>query len=127
MAHFAKLNENNVVLEVHCVNNLELLDSDGNESEALGCAFLVNWSNGHPHWKQTSYNGNFRKNFAGAGWIYDPIRDAFISPQPSASCTLNEETCQWDFPSPYPDDGRRYRWDEETTSWVWNPPVQETP
>jgi hypothetical protein len=124
MAHFAKLDENNVVLEVHCVNNLELLDSEGNESEALGYAFLVNWSGGHPYWKQTSYNKSFRKNFAGAGWIYDPIRDAFISPQPSASCTLNEETCKWEFPTPYPTDGKRYIWDEETTSWIWNPPVQ---
>lgn len=123
MAHFAKLNENNVVLEVHCVNNLELLDSDGNESEALGCVFLVNWSGGHPYWKQTSYNRTFRKNFAGAGWIYDPIRDAFIAPQPSASCILNEETCRWEYPTPYPTDGRVHRWDEDTKSWIWNPPV----
>jgi len=117
MAHFAKLDENNVVLEVHCINNNELL-IDGVESEAKGVNFLVMWSGGHPNWKQTSYNGNIRKNYAGIGFTYNSQRDAFIPPQPYASWTLNEDTCLWDAPMPMPIDGKMYTWDESTTSWV---------
>lgn len=116
MAHFAKLDENNVVLEVHCVHNNELL-VNGVESEAQGIAFLVMWSGGYPFWKQTSYNGTLRKNYAGVGYSYDPQRDAFISPQPYASWTLDESTCQWIAPVPYPTDSNRYAWDEENASW----------
>jgi len=94
MAHFAKLDENNVVLEVHCVHNNELL-VDGVESEAKGVAFLVMWSNGYPFWKQTSYNGSMRKNYAGIGYTYDPDRDAFIAPKPGDGYVLDEQTCQW--------------------------------
>lgn len=118
MAHFAKLNENNVVLEIHLIHNNELLDSNGNESEAKGIAFLVQWSGGYPYWKQTSYNGNIRKNYAGIGYTYDPVRDAFIPPKPYASWILNEQTCRWDAPTPYPNDDKRYSWNESTTSWV---------
>jgi hypothetical protein len=117
MAHFAKLNENNVVLEVHVVHNNELLQ-DGVESEAKGVQFLVDWSGGYPLWKQTSYNGKIRKNYAGVGYTYDLTRDAFIPPQPFPSWTLNETTCLWDASAPYPTDGERYQWDEATTSWV---------
>jgi hypothetical protein len=94
MAHFAKLDENNVVLEVHCVHNNELM-VDGIESEAKGIAFLVMWSGGYPFWKQTSYNGKFRKNYAGIGYTYDSDRDAFIPPKPDGNCVLDEQTCQW--------------------------------
>jgi hypothetical protein len=94
MAHFAKLDENNVVLEVHCVHNNELL-VDGVESEAKGVAFLVMWSNGYPFWKQTSYNGSMRKNYAAIGYIYDQQRDAFIPPKPDGNYVLDEQTCQW--------------------------------
>lgn len=117
MAHFAKLDDNNVVLEVHVVNNNELLDN-GVESEAKGIEFLVNWSGGYTNWKQTSYHGRIRKNPAGIGYTYDAIRDAFIPPQPFPSWTLNESTCLWDAPTPMPTDGQRYYWDEPTTSWV---------
>ena len=117
MAYFAKLDENNVVLEVHVVHNNELL-VDGIESEAKGIEFLVNWSGGYQLWKQTSYNARIRKNTAGVGFTYDPVRDAFIPPQPYASWVLDEETCRWDSPTPHPDDGNRYTWDEPTTSWV---------
>ena len=117
MAYFAKLDENNVVLEVHSVHNNELL-VDGVESEAKGVEFLVNWSGGYTLWKQTSYNARIRKNAAGIGYTYDPDRDAFIPPQPYTSWVLDEETCQWNPPTPYPDDGNRYTWDEPTTSWV---------
>ena len=117
MAHFAKLDDNNVVLEVHCVHNNELL-IDGVESEAKGIEFLVNWSGGYTNWKQTSYNGNIRKNYAGVGYVYDSNKDAFIPPQPFPSWILDEQTCLWNPPTPYPDDGNRYTWDESTTSWV---------
>jgi hypothetical protein len=119
MAHFAKLDENNFVLEVHVVHNNELLQ-DGVESEAKGIQFLVDWSGGYQLWKQTSYNGNFRKNYAGVGWTYDASRDAFISPQPFPSWVLNEDTCLWNAPTQYPTDGQLYNWDEATTSWVVN-------
>lgn len=78
MAYFAKLDENNLVIEVHCVSNDEIIDQNGEEQEQKGVDFLVNWSNGHPYWKQTSYNRRIRKNCAGVGYTYDPIRDAFI-------------------------------------------------
>ena len=118
MAHFAKLDENNVVLEVHCVNNIELLTSEGKESETMGYAFLVRWSGGYSRWKQTSYNGTIRKNYAGVGYTYDSTRDAFIPAKPFASWTLNETTCRWEAPISMPTDGKPYRWDEPTTSWV---------
>jgi hypothetical protein len=117
MAHFAKLDESGVVLEVHCVNNNELL-FNGIEVEAMGIAFLVNWSGGYPFWKQTSYNGNFRKNYAGIGYIYDVQRDAFIPPKPYQSWTLDESTCLWQAPTQQPNDGKMYSWDEATLSWV---------
>jgi len=119
MAHFVKLDENNVVLEVVVVSNNELLQ-DNVESEAKGVQFLIDWSGGYPLWKQTSYNGSIRKNYAGIGYTYDATRDAFIPPQPFASWVLNESTCLWDALVPMPTDGQRYNWDEATTSWVVN-------
>lgn len=119
MAHFAKLDENNVVLEVHVVNNNELLDDNGQESEQKGIDFLISWSQGsHTNWKQTSYNGNFRKNYAGIGYTYDSVRDAFIPPKPYPSWTLNEDKCIWEAPTPMPTDGKFYIWNEDTTNWV---------
>lgn len=94
MAHFAKLDENNIVLEVNVVNNNVL---DINNEELSGIAFLTEWSGGYSNWKQASYNGSFRKNFAGIGFTYDPIRDAFIPPKPEeGNWILNEETCLWE-------------------------------
>ena len=94
MAHFAELDENNTVLRVIVVHNNELLDGEESESEQLGIDFCVAHFGGR--WVQTSYNGNFRKNFAGISSLYDPIRDAFISPKPEyGEWNLNEETCQW--------------------------------
>ncbi len=117
MAHFAKLDDTNAVLEVLAVHNSELL-VDGVESEAKGIEFLTNWSGGYNNWKQTSYNGRIRKNYAGSGFTYDAIRDAFIPPKPYASWLLNEESCRWDAPVPCPNDGEKYRWDESTLAWV---------
>jgi hypothetical protein len=118
MAHFAKLDENNVVLEVVVVNNNELIDENGQETEAKGIDFLVNWSGGYTNWKQTSYNGKFRKNYAGIGFSYDQARDAFIYPKIYNSWILNEETCKWEAPVPMPNDGKMYSWDEESQTWV---------
>ena len=94
MAHFARLNDNNEVKQVIVVANNELLDDSGSESEQKGIDFCVNLFGGR--WIQTSYNGNIRKNYAGVGYIYDPIRDAFISPKPlEGNWILDEDTCQW--------------------------------
>jgi hypothetical protein len=102
MSHFAKI-ENNVVTEVI------VAEQDFINSGAVGDAF---------NWVQTSYNSNFRKNYAGVGYTYDSTRDAFIPPQPYSSWTLNEDTCQYDSPVPYPTDDKMYEWDEETTNWI---------
>lgn len=115
MAHFAKLDNNNKVLEVNVVDNTTL---DVNNEEASGIAFLTEWSGGYTNWKQTSYNGNIRKNYAGIDYTYDAGRDAFIPPQPWASWTLNEITCQWEPPIEYPTDDKSYYWDEPTLSWI---------
>jgi hypothetical protein len=116
MAHFAKLDDNSVVLAVHVVNN-EVITVDGVESEQAGIDFLTEL-HGHPLWKQTSYNETIRKNYAGIGYTYDSRLNAFIPPQVYGSWTFNETTCQWEAPVAYPTDGESYSWDEETTSWV---------
>jgi len=118
MAHFAKLDENNIVIEVHGLDNNELIDDNGIEQESKGIDFLVNWSGGYTKWKQTSYNANFRKNYAGIGYFYDETKDAFIPPQPYPSWLLNENSYQWEAPITIPTDDGRYIWDEITTSWV---------
>ena len=116
MAHFAKLDENNNVLAVHVVNN-DVITIDGNESEQAGIDFLTSL-HGHTLWKQTSYNGNIRKNYAGVGYTYDAGRDAFIAPQPWNSWTLNETTCQWESPVAYPTDGKKYDWFDPNQQWI---------
>jgi len=98
------------------VHNNELLDADGVEQEALGQAFCTNLLGGN--WKQTSYNSNIRKKYAGAGDTYNVDLDAFISPQPFPSWVLNSNTCQWEPPVPYPNDSKPYAWDESILSWV---------
>jgi hypothetical protein len=117
MAHFAKLDENNVVLEVHVVHNNELLDENGVEQEHKGIDFLINWSNGYLAWKQTSYNGSFRKNYAGIGYTYRADIDAFVPPKPFASWTLNSDA-QWEAPVAMPADGKMSSWDESTLNWI---------
>ena len=111
MAHFAKLGIGNVVETVHVVSN------DVATTEKAGVDFLNNLHKTRDVWKQTSYNGNIRKNYAGVGFTYDESRDAFIPPKPYASWILNETTCLWGAPVAYPDDGERYEWNESTTSW----------
>ena len=112
MAHFAKLDENGVVIAVVVVNNNDAPD------EAAGIAFLINLFGEGIVWKQTSYNRNIRKNYAGIGYSYDAGRDAFIPPQPYPSWVLNEQLCQWESPTPMPTDDKRYQWDEAKLAWV---------
>ena len=115
MAHFAEIGLNGIVQRVVVVGNSDIVDENGVEQEALGVAFCSSLFGGT--WVQTSFNGNIRKNYAGVGFTYDSTRDAFIPPQPFASWTLNETTCLWEPPTPMPDDGNMYDWDEATTSW----------
>jgi hypothetical protein len=116
MAHFAKIGLDNLVTDVVVVANRETMDSTGVEHESIGVEFLKNLT-GHETWIQTSYNGNIRKNYAGIGYTYDSQRDAFIPPKPFESWVLNETTCQWDAPTPRPNDDKQYNWNESTTSW----------
>ena len=116
MAHFAKVGTGNKVIKVHVLNN-EVLMKDGVENEQQGVEFLQNLYGNKDLYIQTSYNGTFRKNYAGVGFDYDSTKDAFIAPQPYPSWVLNDDTCQWDAPSAYPDDDKMYDWDEESTSW----------
>ncbi len=102
MSHFAEIDNNNIVQRVI------VAEQDFINSGAVGDSF---------RWVQTSYNNNFRKNYAGKGYTYDKTRDAFISPQPFPSWLLDEDTCRWEAPTPMPDDGKMYEWDEDTTSW----------
>jgi len=117
MAHFALIKDT-IVQQVIVVGNADLTNSEGNEQEALGVAFCHSLLGTDGTWMQTSYNGNIRKNFAGIGNTYDLTRDAFIAPKPYASWVLNESTCRWEAPTPYPDDDNAYEWDESTNSWV---------
>ena len=123
MAHFAILNESNIVTRVEVINNAVILDDDGVEQEQLGIDFLINLY-GAGNYKQTSYNGNIRKNYAGKGYTFDSERNAFIPPKSYPSWTLVEDTCQWTAPVTYPDDGKNYMWNEDNyqadnnTGWV---------
>jgi hypothetical protein len=120
MAHFAQINENNLVTQVIVVDNNDILDEQNNELESIGIQFCTNLLGGD--WKQTSYNNNIRKNYAGIGDTYDESRDAFIAPQPYPSWVLDEDTCQWKSPIPYPEvlegSNEFYKWDEETIQWI---------
>ena len=97
MAHFCRIDENGIVQQVIVVDNKDTADANGVEKEYIGAAFCERLLGGT--WKQTSYNGNFRKNYAGLGYTYDAARDAFIPPKPSDDATLDEATCQWIVPA----------------------------
>jgi len=116
MATFAKIGLNSKVIESLSVHNDVLKDANGMEQEALGIDFLTKLT-GWAIWRQTSYNNNMRKNHAGIGYSYDEEIDAFIPPKPYPSWLLDEDTCLWDSPTPYPDDGNRYEWNESTKAW----------
>ena len=129
MAHFAELDENNIVLRVIVVSDEDAIDGE---------VFCNNLLGGN--WKQTSYNTRggvhyapdsqtpdegvaLRKNYAGIGHVFDEVRDAFMTPQPYPSWTLDEDTCWWEPPTPKPpsDGGGYYGWDEPTLNWVYIP------
>jgi len=111
MAHFAKLGTGNIVETVEVVSN------DIATTEQASVDFLNTLYNTRDVWKQTSYNKRIRKNFAGIDYQYDQQKDAFIAPKPYASWILNEDTCQWVAPTPYPDDGDIYTWNEVLLTW----------
>lgn len=117
MAHFAQLDENNVVTQVIVVHNNDCM-LDGQENETIGVLFCKSLFGQNTRWKQTSYNAKMRKNYAGIGFVYDAARDAFIPPSPYPSWTLDETTCQWRAPVPMPTDGKLYVWDEAQGAWV---------
>lgn len=117
MAHFAQLDENNVVTQVIVVHNNEC-QIDGIESEDAGIVFCKQLYGANTFWKQTSYNGNFRKNYAGIGYSYLPAPiDGFAPPRPYESWNLDPDTCQWVAPVPMPTDGQMYSWNETTQTW----------
>lgn len=116
MAHFAELDESNVVVRVIVVSNRDTSDANGVEKEHIGAAFCERLYGGN--WKQTSYNGNIRKNYAGVGFSYNPDIDAFVPPKPYESWILNNETALWEAPTPMPNDGQIYQWDEDSGNWV---------
>jgi hypothetical protein len=116
MASFAKIGLNSKVIEVVSVHNNELLDANGVEQENIGVDFLTKLT-GWAIWKQTSYNNNIRKNYAGVGMTYDEDRDAFIPKKPFNSWVLNETTCLWEAPVVYPSDGQKYIWNETIQNW----------
>lgn len=115
MAHFAELDDNNIVLRVIVVSNADTSTPDGTEVESIGVAFCQRLFGGN--WKQTSYNGNIRKRYAGIGYTYNETLDAFIPPKPYPSWTLDNATADWVAPVPYPTDGKMYSWNESTQSW----------
>jgi hypothetical protein len=115
MAHFAEIDQFGKVKRVIVVSNTDTSDASGVEKEHIGAAFCERLFGGT--WKQTSYNGNFRKNYAGIGYTYDADIDAFVPPRPWASWILNQDTAQWQAPVPMPNDGQNYQWDEATVSW----------
>jgi hypothetical protein len=118
MAHFAKIGTGNIVETVVSIHNSVITDNNGIEQEQLGIDFINKLYNTKDVWKQTSYNNNIRKKYACIGDTYDETRDAFISPKPYNSWILNEDTCFWNAPIPYPNDGQIYTWNEETQSWT---------
>jgi len=124
MAHFAKLGTGNIIETVISINNSVITDSNGIEQEQLGVDFINKLYNTRDVWKQTSYNNNIRKNFAGIGYSYDQQRDAFIAPKPFNSWILKEDICRWEAPIPSPssytneqDKLVQFRWNENILNW----------
>jgi hypothetical protein len=121
MAYFAKLGTGNIIENVISINNSIITDANGIEQEQLGVDFINKLYKTEDVWKQTSYNRNFRKNYAGIGYQYDPQRDAFIAPKPFNSWILNETTCQWEAPVAMPteelEDNQYYSWNEIILNW----------
>lgn len=121
MAHFAQLDENNIVIGVTVVSNEVLDNLNFPESESLGIEFCKSFYTEDTKWKQTSYNGNFRVRYAGIGYKYDEVLDAFIPPKPFPSWIFDESTLSWKSQVPRPEgdlENKRYYWDENLLTWV---------
>lgn len=118
MAHFAELDENSNVLRVIVINNGDILDEYGNESEDIGIELCKKMFGDNTIWKQTSYNHKFRKGYASFGMVYIPEIDCFLSPKPHESWSLNTIKKEWEAPIPYPDDGNQYVWNEDLLEWI---------
>ena len=125
MSHFAQIDENNIVQQVIVIANENCAGGEFPESEPAGQEFIASLGL-EGIWKQTSYNSNFRKMYAGIGFSYNLENDVFISPQPYPSWTLNNEDANWQSPVAYPNDGKSYAWNEENQSWEEiTPPTPE--
>jgi hypothetical protein len=121
MAHFAQIGQDNLVLQVIVVNNADVGNLPFPESEPIGIAFCQSLFGSDTAWAQTSYSASFRYNYAGIDFVFDPTpspNGAFIAPKPYPSWLLNTTTYQWQAPVPYPNDGKKYWWDEETQQWI---------
>ena len=126
MAHWAELDENNIVTRVLVGDNNDPAGDEGYQwlLDNLGGTWVktsynaVGGKRRNPETGEVTEEAGFRKNYAGIGYTFDAGRDAFIPPKPFNSWVLNEDTCLWDAPTPYPADGKMYRWDEDTTAWV---------
>jgi len=114
MAHFAQINSDNVVTQVIVVSNGDCGGGDYPESDTIGAAFCTNLLGGT--WKQTSYNANFRKRYAGIGYTFNADLDAFVAPKPYPSWTLNETTADWEAPVAKPAEGN-WTWNEASQQW----------
>lgn len=117
MAYFAQIDNNGTVLQVISVSNADAPDPAPNNSEPRGQAFIADTLGLPGEWRQTSYNGNFRKQYAGITYRYDAEDDVFIAPQPFPSWTLDGDH-DWQPPTPMPPEGGPWVWDEESLSWV---------
>jgi hypothetical protein len=120
MAHFAQINSDSIVTQVIVVGNDDCLDSDGNESEAVGVAFCKSLLGSDTNWVQTSYNDNIRFRYAGIGMYYDSLRDAFYPKKPYPSWVMDEDEKQYVAPVDLPSDSLTYNytWSEDRTDWV---------
>ncbi len=118
MAHFAELDTNNIVTRVIVVSNDDLLDENGVEREALGVAVCRAICGADTTWVQTSYNNNFRKQYAGIGMKYEADANLFYNPVSPFPSWVLDENFDWQPPTPMPDDGKFYNWDEDSQSWV---------
>lgn len=118
MAHFAQLDENDIVITVLVVDNEKLLNNFNVEDENLGILYLKNIFSESSNWVQTSYNNNFRVRMAAPNYKYDRVLDAFIPPKPYDSWIFDDVSKSWISPIPHPNDGNSYMWDENNQTWI---------
>ena len=119
MAHFAQIDSDSIVTQVIVVSNEDCLDADGNESEAVGIAFCKSLLGSDTNWVQTSYNNNIRSRYAGRGFVYDPVRDAFYPPKSYDNWVFDETRKSWEPPVARPSDYDTvsYNWNQSSGAW----------